>query len=152
MLHDPALERAAGKPYLVPDRVVPSPELARDAIASGYIQPWVKENAKRSDDRKPYPADRKDAHLKKRAPRLSGQILLFPEMKPVARLQSFGGGIVPGAVTAEIGFRRKQLGQRELAKLIGRSQGQLANALRGHDPMSAASVNRLRDALLRTAA
>jgi hypothetical protein len=40
-------------------------------------------------------------------------------MRPVARLQAFGG-----------------------------SQGQLANALRGHDPISAPVVNRLRDVLL----
>jgi len=59
------------------------------------------------------------------------------------------GGFVPPAVAAEIEFRRRQRGlsQRELARLIGRSQGQLANALRGHDPMSAVSVNRLRDVL-----
>jgi len=29
--------------------------------------------------------------------------------------------------------------------MIGRSQGQLANALRGHDPISGVVVNRLRD-------
>ncbi len=32
--------------------------------------------------------------------------------------------------------------------LVGRSQGQLANALRGHDPIAAPVVNRLRDVLL----
>jgi transcriptional regulator with XRE-family HTH domain len=65
-------------------------------------------------------------------------------------LQSFGRGFVPPAVAHEIEFRRQQRGlsQRELARLIGRSQGQLANGLRGHDPMSAVSVNRLRDVLL----
>jgi hypothetical protein len=37
----------------------------------------------------------------------------------------------------EIEFRRRQrsLSQRELASLVGRSQGQLANAIRGHDPI-----------------
>jgi hypothetical protein len=40
------------------------------------------------------------------------------------------------------------LSQRELASLVGRSQGQLANAIRGHDPISSAVVNRLRDVLL----
>ena len=71
-------------------------------------------------------------------------------MKPVAGLQAFGGGYVPPAVAAEIEFRRQQrdLSQRQLAALVGRLQGQLANALRGHDPISAPVVNRLRDALL----
>jgi transcriptional regulator with XRE-family HTH domain len=42
----------------------------------------------------------------------------------------------------EIEFRRQQRGlsQYELASLIGRSQGQLANALRGHDPIAKAST------------
>jgi transcriptional regulator with XRE-family HTH domain len=59
-------------------------------------------------------------------------------MRPVARLQAFGGGYIPRAVAAEIEFRRKQRGlsQNKLASLVGRSQGQLANALRGHDPIS----------------
>ena len=35
-----------------------------------------------------------------------------------------------------------------LTTLIGTSQGQLANTLRGHDPISAAAVNRLRKILL----
>ncbi len=131
------------------DRVRLSRELERDAIDTGQIQDWQRTNAKRKTERK----ERRLQRLyPKKAPRLSGQILLFPEMaKPVARLQSFGGGYVPPAVATEIEFRRKQLGlsQRELAKLIGRSQGQLANALRGHDPMSATAVNRLREVLLR---
>jgi hypothetical protein len=86
-----------------------------------------------------------------RAPREAGQILLFPELsKPVARLRAFGGGYVPPAVAEEIEFQRGQrdLTQRQLAALAGRSQSQLSNALRGHDPISAAVVNRLRDALL----
>ena len=130
------------------DRVRLSRELERDAIEAGLIQDWRRTNAKRS-------AERKERRLQrlypKKAPRLSGQILLFPELaKPVARLANFGGGIVPPAVGREIEFRRQQrrLSQRQLAKLIGRTQGQLSNALRGHDPMSAASVNRLRDVLL----
>jgi hypothetical protein len=35
-----------------------------------------------------------------------------------------------------------------LANLIGRSQGQPADALRGHDPISGTVINRLRDILL----
>ena len=68
----------------------------------------------------------------------------------MARLRDFGGGFVPPAVAVEIEFRRQQLGLslRQLAARIGRSQGQLANALRGHDPISAASVKRLRELLL----
>jgi transcriptional regulator with XRE-family HTH domain len=52
-------------------------------------------------------------------------------------------------VSREIEFLRRQLGlsQTQLASLIGRSQGQLANALRGHDPISGAAINRLREVL-----
>lgn len=129
------------------DRVRLSRELERDAINDGLVEPWPHENAKRSPNRKEY---RKRA-LTAQAPTMSGQILLFPELsKPVARLQAFGGGYIPRAVAAEIEFRRRQRGlsQRQLGALVGRSQGQLANALRGHDPISSAVVNRLRDALL----
>ena len=55
----------------------------------------------------------------------------------MARLQGFGGGYIHRAVADEIEFRRQQRGlsQSKLASLVGRSQGQLANALRGHDPI-----------------
>jgi hypothetical protein len=128
------------------DRVRLSRELERDAIEAGLVNGWQHSNAKRKADRKEY----RKRPLTARAPRLAGQILLFPEMKPVARLQAFGGGYIPRAVASEIEFRRQKRGlsQRQLAALVGRSQGQLANALRGHDPISARVVNRLRDALL----
>jgi transcriptional regulator with XRE-family HTH domain len=60
---------------------------------------------------------------------------------------------MPAAVAAEIEFRRRQLGlsQRQLASLVGRSQGQISNALRGHDPIAGSVINRLREVLLRTA-
>lgn len=130
------------------DRVRLSRELERDAIEAALVTPWQHENAKRKDERKR--SRLKNTGPYARAPRAAGQILLFPEMKPVARLQAFGGGFIPRAVAAEIEFRRRQRGlsQRQLAALAGRSQGQLANALRGHDPISAPVVNRLRDALL----
>lgn len=129
------------------DRVRLSRDLERDAIEAGQVTPWQHENAKRKPDRKEY----RKRPLTARAVRNAGQILLFPELsKPVARLQAFGGGYIPRAVAAEIEFRRHQrdLSQRQLGALVGRSQGQLANALRGHDPISSAVVNRLRDALL----
>lgn len=130
------------------DRVRLSRELERDAIEAGLVEPWQRTNAKRKPDRKGYRL--RGSGSLARSARLSGQIPLFPEMKPVARLQAFGGGYIPRAVAAEIEFRRRQreLSQRQLGALVGRSQGQLANALRGHDPISAAVVNRLRDALL----
>jgi hypothetical protein len=87
-----------------------------------------------------------------KAPRPAGQLLVQPELsRPVARLRDFGGGIVPPAVAVEIEFRRKQRGltQRQIAASIGRSQGSLRIALRGHDPISAATVNRLRELLTR---
>ena len=57
---------------------------------------------------------------------------------------------MPPAVRVEVEWRRRQLGlsQIQLAAMIGRSQGQLANALRGHDPIAGAVVNRLRDILI----
>ena len=82
--------------------------------------------------------------------RLSGQIALLPEIeRPVSRLNQFGGGFIPPAVALEIEHLRNQSGltQRELAARIGVSQGQLANALRGHDPLSSFAVNRLRETL-----
>jgi hypothetical protein len=129
------------------DRVRLSRDLERDAIATGYVEPWQHTNARRSAGRKPYRLRRL---YPRRAPRLAGQLALL-DLRPVSRLRDFGGGIVPPAVAIEIEFRRRQRGltQRELATLIGRSQGQLANALRGHDPISGAVVNRLREILHR---
>ena len=103
---------------------------------------------RRSAGRKRYRLRRLYPH---KAPRPAGQLPLLPELnRPVTRLRDFGGGRIPPAVAVEIEFRRKQRGltQREVAASIGRSQGQLANALRGHDPISAATVNRLRELLL----
>lgn len=82
------------------DRVRLSRELERDAIEAGLVEDWRRTNAKRS-------AERKERRLQrlypKKAPKLSGQILLFPELsRPVARLQSFAQGYVPPAVAAEI--------------------------------------------------
>jgi hypothetical protein len=130
------------------DRVRLSRDLERDAIDAGYVQPWQHTNARRSAQRKAYRLRRLYPW---KAPRPAGQLLLLPELgKPVARLRDFAGGFVPPAVASEIEFRRRQRGlsQHQLAKMIGRSQGQLANALRGHDPISGKSVNRLRDILL----
>jgi hypothetical protein len=132
------------------DRVRLSRDLERDAITAGYVQDWQRTYARRSATRKHY-SPRPNQNLRKTAPRPAGQLLLLPEFnKPVSRLRDFGGGFVPPSVAREIEFRRRQRGlsQRDLGKLIGRSQGQLANALRGHDPVSAFVVNRLRDVLL----
>jgi len=132
------------------DRVRLSRDLERDAISAGYVEPWQHTNARRSAERKRY-SPRGTQRLRRTAPRLAGQAPLLPELnRPVARLREFGGGFVPPAVRVEIEWRRQQIGlsQAQLASLIGRSQGQLANALRGHDPISGAAVNRLREALL----
>jgi transcriptional regulator with XRE-family HTH domain len=53
-------------------------------------------------------------------------------------------------VAIQLEFKREQLGlsQREFAGLAGITQGTYSNAIRGHDPISSAVVNRLRDALL----
>jgi hypothetical protein len=127
------------------DRVRLSRELERDAIEAGYIEPWQHTNARRSAKRKPYRLRRLCA---RKAPAVAGQLPLLPEIeRPVSRLRDFGGGFVPPAVAVEIEFRRRRLGlsQRQYAAMLGVSQGQLANALRGHDPISAFAVNRARE-------
>jgi hypothetical protein len=132
------------------DRVRLSRDLERDAIDAGYVELWQHTNARRSAERKSY-SPRANQRLGRTAPQPAGQLALFPELRrPVSRLKQFGGGYMPPSVAFEIEWRRHQLGlsQQELAVLIGRSQGQLANALRGHDPISAAAVNRLREILL----
>jgi hypothetical protein len=129
------------------DRVRLSRELERDAIDARYVEPWQHSNARRSSERKPY----RPRSLTRRALRPAGQLPLLPEIeRPVSRLRDFGGGIIPPAVAAEIEFRRRRHGwsQLQLARLMGRSQGQYANAIRGHDPISATAVNRLRELLI----
>ena len=128
------------------DRVRLSEDLKRDAIAAGFVEAWDRTYARRSEERKSYPPRR----LTRRAPREAGQLVLLPEIeRPVSRLRHFGGGKVPPAVALEIEHLRirRGLSQRELAARIGVSQGQYANARRGHDPLSAFAVNRVREAL-----
>ena len=130
------------------DRVRLSRDLERDAIDAGYVQHWQHSNARRSTQRKHY-SSRPNQNLRKTAPRPAGQLPLLPD-KPVSRLRQFGGGKIPRAVALEIEHKRQQLGlsQRQLAARIGISQGQYANAIRHHDPVSAFVVNRLREVLL----
>jgi Helix-turn-helix domain len=140
--------RVKGGHYLAGggDRVRLSRHLERDTIEAGYVEAWRHTNARRSPDRKAY----RTRPLTRKAPRLAGQISLIPEIdRPVSRLHEFGGGHVPPAVALEIEHlrNRRGLSQRELAARIGVSQGQYANARRGHDPLSAFAVNRLREAL-----
>ena len=58
------------------DRVRLSRELELDAIEQALVEPWQRTNAKRKADRKEY----RKRPLTARAPRLAGQILLFPEL------------------------------------------------------------------------
>jgi hypothetical protein len=128
------------------DRVRLSEALERDAIAARHIEPWQHSNAQRSGKRKPY----RPRRLMRTALRPSGQIPLLPEFeRPVARLCEFGAGFIPPAVALQLEFRRKQLGlsQVQFASRLGISQGQYANAIRGHDPISAFAVNRAREAV-----
>jgi hypothetical protein len=128
------------------DRVRLSRELERDAIEAGYVERWRHSNARRSPERRAY----RPRALTRSAPRPTGQISLLPEIdRPVSRLRQFGGGHIPLAVALEVEHLRNRHGltQRELAARIGVSQGQFANALRGHDPLSSFAVNRLRETL-----
>jgi hypothetical protein len=129
------------------DRVRLSRDLERDAIGAGAVEPWKHTNAKRSAGRKAYRLRRLSP---RKAPRPAGQLSLLPEIeRPVSRLHDFGGGFVPPAVALEIEFLRRQRGwsQHQLSAEVGRSQGHMANALRGHDPISSLVVNRLREIL-----
>jgi hypothetical protein len=131
------------------DRVRLSEALEHDAIAAGYIQRWQHTNARRSAERKHY-SPRRDQRLRRTAPRPAGQLSLLPEFeRPVSRLHDFGGGFIPPAVALEIEFRRKQLGlsQVQFAPRLGIRQPQYANAIRGHDPISAFAINRAREAV-----
>ena len=129
------------------DRVRLSRVLERDSIEANYIDDWKRTYARRFDKRKPYRL--RGTGPLARAPKPAGQLTLLPD-KPVTRLRDFAGGFIPPAVAREIEFRRRQLGlsQRQVGSLIGRSQGQIANAMRGHDPIAGIAVNRLRDLLL----
>lgn len=126
-----------------------SEELKAAAIEAGYVEPWQRTNARRSIQRKSYRLRRL---FSQKAPRQAGQLPLL-SLRPVARLHDFGGGFIPPAVALEIEFlrRRRGLSQRELGRFGGISQGQYANAIRGHDPISAVAVNRLREILLSAA-
>jgi len=128
------------------DRVRLSRDLERDGISANYIDDWQRSNAKGSDTRKPYRL--RNTGPLARSPRPAGQLPLLPEIDRLpSRLRDFGGGYVPPAVGMEIEFRRRQLGlsQRQVGSLIGRSQGQIANAMRGHDPIAASAINRPRE-------
>lgn len=134
------------------DRVRLSEDLERDAIAAGFVSRWRHTYARRSDTRKSY-SPRATQRLGKTAPRPAHQLLLLPELgRPVARLKDFGGGFLTGPVVMEIEFHRKRLGlsERELGNLAGISQGHYANVIRGHDPISAAAIRRLRQVLAQT--
>jgi hypothetical protein len=120
--------------------------LERDAVEAGYVEAWRHTNARRSSERKTY----RPRGLTRKALRPAGQLALSPEFdRSVSRLRQFGGGFVPPAVALEIEHLRHRhgLSQREIAARIGVSQGQYANARRGHDPLSGFAVNRLRDIL-----
>ena len=130
------------------DRVRLSEDLKRDAIAAQYIEPWKQTNARRGTERKAYRLRRL---YPRKSPKLAGQIMLpLAEIKrPVSRFREFGGGFVPAAVASEIEFKRRQRGlsQLQVGRMIGLSQGQFANAIRGHDPISARAINRLREVM-----
>ena len=126
------------------DRVRLSRDLERDSIEAGYVEPWQHENAQRKRDRKSY----RPRILARRALRPAGQLPLLPELdRPVSRLSDFGGGYMPAAVALEVEFKRRRhgLSQEAFAARLGVSQGQYANAIRAHDPISAFAMNRARE-------
>ena len=130
----------------IADRVIVSAELAK------HVEPW-KRRYRRHKAENTYPADRRRPCLTTTAPVLADQLPLFddPRMKrPVNRLDEFGGGLVPPVVALDIEHhrRRRRMTQVELARRCRISQGQLSNALRGHDPLSAWATRRLHDILL----
>ena len=68
------------------------------------------------------------------------QLPLFPEKeRPVSCLAHFAGHVLPAAVAAEVGARRRWRGltQAQVAEQIGISRPQLVNALKGRFPVVA---------------
>ena len=129
------------------DRVRLSRELERDFTEAAFVAPWVHTNARRSTLRKAY----RPRRLKRSALKLAGQLPLLPEIERLPwRVRQYGGGPMPKAVALEVEYRRKRLGltQSQLGGAIGVRQSQLANVLRGHDPLSRFATNRLREVLL----
>lgn len=130
-------------------RVRLSNDLARDAIEANYIEAFGRENSKRK-------ADRKRTRLRvtgpqARAPKLSGQIPLLPELdRPVSRLRDYGGGSMPKAVAKECEHHRTRFGlsQDQLARLIGVSQPTYANVIGSRFGLSSFAAKRLREVLL----
>ena len=134
------------------DRVRLSEMLRYDATAAGYVQPWKKTNAKRCAERKPY---RRRPIVKWKALQPTGQLELFPEIADQpTRLKNFNAGTLSPSVALELEFHRRQCGlsQRELGKLAGLSQPQIANVVHGRFGLSRSATNRLKEALEQVAA
>lgn len=128
------------------DRVILSAALKADAIAAGYVNPWQRSNAKRTQERKQY----RPRPLTARTLRPIGQLPLFPELeRPPARLRDFHGGTMPPAPALELEFHRKQLGltQGELGRRAGLSQPQIANVIQGRFGISPSAAARLKAVL-----
>lgn len=131
------------------DRVRLSEDLKHDAIEANYVEPWPRDNSKRSDKRKLMRL--RVTGPQARAPKPSGQIPLLPELeRPVSRLHDYFGGAMPKAVALECEHRRKRYGlsQDQLAGLVGVSQPTYANAIAGRFGLSPFAARRLRGVLL----
>jgi hypothetical protein len=136
------------------DRVSISPALKVAAIAAGAIGPWTRTNTRRkplSEDMRKGRSGRRPKARNQLQP--TGQILMFPELRPVARLRHWYGGYMPLAVALEVRHLQHNLDltQQQLADIIRISRPQLANALAGRFALSEWGANRLREALLTSA-
>ena len=130
------------------DRVRLSRELERDGIETSLIPNWQHTNAKRA-------AQRKERRLQrlypKKAPSLSVRYYSFPNSRSRSRDCRLSVAVTSRwrlPARSSFSATARSLSQRQLAALVGRSQGQISNAIRGHDPIKASVVNRLRDVLL----
>jgi hypothetical protein len=135
----------------VGDRVSISPALGAAAIASGAIEPWTRTNTSRKplfEDKRKGRSGRPPKPRNRLQP--AGQILMFPELRPVARLRHWHGGYMPSTVALEVRHlqHNHELTQQQLSDMIRISRPQLANALAGRFPLSEWGANRLREALI----
>lgn len=147
----------------VGDRVRLSAKLEAKAIEKRIIAPGWKTNWNRKKLIGVYDTPLSKGELKRQAKaaattiqpirittmKLSGQICMFPDERPVTSLRDYGGGFMPIALAGKIEFHRKRLGytQTQLAALIGICQPTFANVLAGRYPLSPWAANRLRETL-----
>jgi hypothetical protein len=133
------------------DRIALSNKLKKDLIRGKVIDPFKATNW----DRKNLVGyTGKDWEIPEKRPETKpieiGQLDLFPQLlEPPARLRQHVSGILSRSAAMEIEFKRTQarLTQRQLGAMVGLSQPQIANAVRGRFGLSRSATARMQRAL-----